>query len=63
MKSPILNLRSPTQQKPRLFDVIVERGRVAFEVKRNKNDIETLEWDDLVYQVEVAKKMFEKENK
>lgn len=57
VRSPILNLHSTKNPKPRVLDVIVENGKVLLEVKKDKNNIETLEWDDLVYQVNVAKDM------
>ncbi len=61
MRSQIYNLHSTKTPKPRVCDVIVEGDRVILEVKRDNDSVETLEWDDLVYQVNVAKDMSNKE--
>ena len=37
--------------------MIVEGEKVTLEVKQDKNKIETILWDDLVYQVKAAKEM------
>ena len=57
MRNQIYNLHSTKNPKPRVCDVIIENGKVVLELKRDKDNIETLEWDDLVYQVNVAKDM------
>lgn len=57
MRKSILNLRSTKPQAPRFCDVIVDGESVTLEVKQDK--VETIAWDDLVYQVKVAKKMAE----
>ena len=57
MRKPILNLRSDKQQAPRFCDVIVEGENVTLEVKQDKDKVETINWNDLVYQVQVAKEM------
>ncbi len=61
MRSQILNLHSMKNPKPRFCDVIVENGKVTLEVKKDRDNVETLEWDDLVYQVNAAKEMSQKE--
>lgn len=61
MRSPILNLHSEKNPKPRFCDVIVEGDKVTFEMKRDKDIIETLDMEDLLYQVKVAKEMASKE--
>ena len=57
MRRQILNLHSSKPQPPRFCDVIVEGEKVTLEVKQDKNKIETIPWDDLVYQVKAAKEM------
>ncbi|WP_054740720.1 hypothetical protein [Cellulosilyticum ruminicola] len=57
MRKSILNLRSDKQQAPRFCDVIVEGENVTLEVKQDKDKVETINWNDLVYQVQVAKEM------
>jgi len=54
VKKPIRNLHSEKQTPPRLFDVIVQDGKVDLEVKTDKNKYETIPWEDVVYQVEAA---------
>lgn len=57
VKKPIRNLHSEKQNPPRVFDVIIENGEVNLEVKTDKNKYEKIPWDDVVYQVEAAKKI------
>lgn len=57
MRKAILNLRSTKPQAPRFCDVIVDGESVTLEVKQDKDKVETIDWDDLVYQVKVAKEM------
>ena len=57
VRKSILNLRSTKPQPPRFCDVIVDGDEVTLEVKMDKDKIETINWDDLEYQVKVAKKM------
>lgn len=51
------SIRHNKPQPPRFCDVIVEGEKVTLEVKQDKNKIETIPWDDLVYQVKAAKEM------
>ncbi len=55
VKRPIRNLHSDKQTQPRFCDVIVEGDKVFLEKKSDKNKYEKLPWEDVVYQVEVAK--------
>lgn len=57
VRKTILNLRSTKPQPPRFCDVIVDGDEVTLEVKVDKDKVETINWDDLEYQVQVAKKM------
>ncbi len=57
VRKTILNLRSTKPQPPRFCDVIVDGDEVTLEVKMDKDKVETINWDDLEYQVQVAKKM------
>lgn len=57
VRKSILNLRSTKPQPPRFCDVIVDGDEVTLEVKMDKDKLETINWDDLEYQVMVAKKM------
>jgi hypothetical protein len=59
MRKPILNLRSTKSQAPRFCDVIVEGESVTLEVKQDRDKVETIDWDDLVYQVKVARELAE----
>ena len=57
MRKAILNLHSTKPTAPRFCDVIVEGESITLEVKQDKDKVETIPWDDLVYQVKVAKEM------
>ncbi len=57
VKRPIRSLHSNKQNPPRVFDVIVEDGEISLEVKTDKNKYEKIPWEDVVYQVEAAKKI------
>ena len=54
-KVPIRNLRSDKQVPPRFCDVVFVIGEVILEKKTDKNKYEKIPWEDVVYQVEVAK--------
>lgn len=54
VKKPVRNLHSEKQTPPRVFDVIVQNGKVDLEVKTDKNKYEKIPWEDVVYQVEAA---------
>lgn len=55
IKKPIRNLSSNKSVPPRVFDVVIDGDRIDLEVKMNKNKVEKIPWDDVIYQVEVAK--------
>ena len=57
MRKAILNFHSTKPTAPRFCDVIVEGESITLEVKQDKDKVETIPWDDLVYQVKVAKEM------
>jgi len=57
VRKSILNLRSTKPQPPRFCDVIIDGDDVILEVKTDRDRIETINWDDLEYQVQVAKKI------
>ena len=55
-KRQIRNLNSTKPNPPRVFDVLVNGGDVSLEFKTGKNSYETMPWEDVVQQVEAAKK-------
>lgn len=57
LRRQIYNLHSDKQQPPRFCDVIVEGNNVKLEVKNDKGKLESIPWEDVVYQVDAAKKM------
>ncbi|MGI6633821.1 MAG: hypothetical protein ACOX7B_01395 [Christensenellales bacterium] len=57
VKRPIRNLQSNKPIQPRFCDVIIEGDQVFLEKKSDKNKYEKISWDDVVYQVEAAKKI------
>lgn len=57
IKRPIRNIHSSKQNPPRVFDVIVEDGKIIIEIKTEKHGYERILWEDIVYQVEAAKKI------
>ena len=57
IRRPIKNSYSVRANPPRLFDVLVENGNVDLEVVSPKDKSRNrIPWDDVVYQVEAAKK-------
>lgn len=56
MRRAIKSSYSKSSNPPRLFDVLVEGKNVDLEIKTKGNTIERIPWDDVVYQVEAAKK-------
>lgn len=57
IRRPITNSYSTKKHPPRLFDVLVENGNVDLEVMSPKDKSKNrIPWDDVVYQVEAAKK-------
>ena len=55
LKRPIRDLHSDKPTPPRFCDVIVEGDKVFLEKKSDKNIYEKISWEDVVYQVEMAK--------
>lgn len=55
IRKPIRNLRSDKDMPPRVFDAVIEGDKVYLEVKFNRKRFERIPWDDVVYQVELAK--------
>lgn len=56
IKRPIRNLHSDRPTPPRFCNVIIDGDEVFLENKTDKNKYQTIPWDDVVYQVEAAKK-------
>ena len=53
----ILNLHSDKQHPPRFCDVVVDdQGNIEL-VKKDKDQYEKIPWNDVVYQVGIAKEM------
>lgn len=55
VKLPIRDIHSKKSIPPHFCDVIIEGDKVFLEKKSNKNKLEKIPWDDVVYQVEAAK--------
>ena len=55
VKRAIRNLHSDKPTPPRVFDVIVDKGKIDLEIKTGRNTYERISWQDVVYQVEAAK--------
>ena len=56
VKKPIWNVSSDKPFPPRVFDVVVNGDDVALQIKTGKNEYELMPWQDVVSQVEAAKK-------
>lgn len=57
IRQPIRNLHSSKIMPPRFCDVIVDGEKVYLEQKISKDKYEKIPWDDVVYQVEAAKRI------
>lgn len=55
VRKHIRNLHDGTEDGERLFDVIVEEGRVTIELKTSKKQLVQVPWEDIVTQVDAAK--------
>ena len=53
LRRQIRNLRS--EKHTRLFDALIEDGKVTLELKNSKSELLRVPWDDVVYQVNAAK--------
>ena len=60
IKKEIRNRKSPKSVKPRVFDacIIPERGKVYLEVKGKNKQVELIDFDDVVDQINEAKKEY-----
>ena len=52
----IRNLHDGSEDGERLFDAIVEGGRVTIELKTSKKQLVQVPWEDILLQVEAAKR-------
>ena len=52
----IRNLHDGSEEGERLFDAIVEGGRVTIELKTSKKQLVQVPWEDILLQVEAAKR-------
>ena len=55
VRKRIRNLHDGTEDGERLFDTIVEEGRVTIELKTSKKRLVRVPWEDIVTQVDAAK--------
>lgn len=51
----IRNLHDGSEDGERIFDAIVEEGRVTIELKTSKKQLVQVPWEDIVTQVDAAK--------
>jgi hypothetical protein len=52
----IRNLHDESADGERLFDAIVEGGRVIIELKTSRKQLVQVPWEDILLQVEAAKR-------
>ena len=55
VRKHIRNLHDGTEDGERIFDAIVEEGRVTIELKTSKKQLVQVPWEDIVTQVDAAK--------
>jgi hypothetical protein len=55
VRKHIRNLRDGSEDGERIFDAIVEEGRVTIELKTSKKQLVQVPWEDIVTQVDAAK--------
>lgn len=55
IKKPVRNLHSDKPIPPRVFDVVIDGDRIDLEIKTKRNILEKIPWEDVIYQVELAK--------
>jgi len=53
----IRNLHDGTPDGQRVFDAVVEGSKVMLEIKSSKREIIRIPWEDVVTQVDIAKKL------
>ncbi len=56
LRKAIRDLQSDSPTPPRFCDVVVDGDEVYLEQKKGKNKYITISWEDIVYQVDIAKK-------
>lgn len=56
VRKHIRNLHDGSEDGERLFDAIVEGGRVTIELKTSKKQLVQVPWEDILLQVEAAKR-------
>ena len=55
VRKHIRNLHDGSEDGERIFDAIVEEGRVTIELKSSKKQLVQVPWEDIVTQVNAAK--------
>lgn len=55
VRKHIRNLHDGSEDRERIFDAIVEEGRVTIELKTSKKQLVQVPWEDIVTQVNAAK--------
>ena len=56
VRKHIRNLHDGSEDGERIFDAIVEEGRVTIELKTSKKQLVQVPWEDILLQVEAAKR-------
>lgn len=56
VRKHIRNLRDGSADGERLFEAIVEGGRVIIELKTSRKQLVQVPWEDILLQVEAAKR-------
>lgn len=57
IRKQIRNLHDPTPLGQRVFDVIIKGDKIVLEIKTSRKTLVQIPWDDVVAQVEAAKKI------
>ena len=55
VRKHIRNMHDGSEDGDRIFDAIVEEGRVTIELKTSKKQLVQVPWEDIVTQVNAAK--------
>ncbi|WP_302748023.1 hypothetical protein [uncultured Dialister sp.] len=55
VRKHIRNMHDGSEDGERIFDAIVEEGRVTIELKTSKKQLVQVPWEDIVTQVNAAK--------
>lgn len=56
VRKHIRNLHDGSEDGERIFDAIVEGGRVIIELKTSRKQLVQVPWEDILLQVETAKR-------